>query len=262
MNLEAQRVSHVSKDAFGSLNNCLLEVDPQSEKRASRIKQRALTISIALQTLALSAVVLFPLLGKGERIAFKFATPTIPYPPTSNHRPSTNPPSRGPHTPPACHFCAPPRIPPTIPPQDPTGHGQTDDTPDGNTIPGFDPGPGITGGIRPTETHPTAPTPDRDPKKSERRSVSEPVQMAQLIHRVEPIYPALSRQIHREGRVELHALISTSGTIESLEVVTGDPLFIQSALSAVREWRYRPTILDGHPVEVDTYITVVYTLSH
>jgi protein TonB len=47
-----------------------------------------------------------------------------------------------------------------------------------------------------------------------------------------------------------------------LEVISGDPIFIQSALSAVREWRYRPTILNGRPVEVDTRITVIYTLSN
>ena len=86
--------------------------------------------------------------------------------------------------------------------------------------------------------------------------------MAQLIRRVEPIYPHLAKQIQREGRVELRAIISTSGTIESLEVLSGDPLFIQSALAAVREWRYRPTILNGRPIEVDTHITVIYTLSH
>jgi outer membrane biosynthesis protein TonB len=62
--------------------------------------------------------------------------------------------------------------------------------------------------------------------------------------------------------VELHAIISTKGTIESLEVISGDPLFIQSALAAVREWRYHPTILNHQPIEVDTRITVIYTLSH
>jgi protein TonB len=86
--------------------------------------------------------------------------------------------------------------------------------------------------------------------------------MAQLITRVDPIYPRLAVGIRREGRVELHAVISTNGTIESLEVISGDPLFIQSALSAVRQWRYRPTILNGRPIEVDTHITVIYTLNH
>ncbi len=74
--------------------------------------------------------------------------------------------------------------------------------------------------------------------------------------------PSLATQIRREGRIELRAIIATDGTIQSLEVISGDPLFIQSALSAVREWHYRPTILDGQPVEVDTQITVIYTLTH
>ncbi len=74
-----------------------------------------------------------------------------------------------------------------------------------------------------------------------------------LIRRVEPAYPALGRQLR---------VIATDGSMQSLEVISGDPLFIQSALAAVREWRYRPTILNGQPFEVDTHITVVYTLTH
>ena len=85
---------------------------------------------------------------------------------------------------------------------------------------------------------------------------------AMLIYRVEPVYPPLARQIHKEGKVELHALIGTDGTIQSLQVVVGDSLFVQSALDAVTQWRYRPTTLSGVPVEVDTHITVVYTLAH
>ena len=81
-----------------------------------------------------------------------------------------------------------------------------------------------------------------------------------LIQRVEPQYPVLARQIRKEGRVELRALIATDGTIQSLQVVSGDELFVQSALAAVRQWRYRPTVLNGQPVEIDTFITVVYSL--
>jgi len=83
-----------------------------------------------------------------------------------------------------------------------------------------------------------------------------------LIQRVEPVYPPLAIQIHREGRVELRALIATDGTIRSLQVVSGDPFFLQSALDAVRQWRYRPTVLNGQPVEIETYLTVIYTLQH
>jgi protein TonB len=83
-----------------------------------------------------------------------------------------------------------------------------------------------------------------------------------LLHRVEPIYPPLPKQIHREGQVVLHAIISTDGTIQSLQVVSGDALFLQSATDAVSQWRYRPTVLNGQPVEIETYITVIYTLQH
>jgi TonB family protein len=85
---------------------------------------------------------------------------------------------------------------------------------------------------------------------------------AMLIHRVEPVYPPLARQTHREGRVELRAIIGTDGTIQSLQIVASDPLFDLSAREAVQQWRYRPTILNGQPVEIDTYITVIYTTEH
>ena len=81
-----------------------------------------------------------------------------------------------------------------------------------------------------------------------------------LIHRVEPAFPPLARQIRKGGRVELRAIIATDGTIQSLQIVSGDPLFYQSAMEAVRQWRYRPTILNDQPVEIDTFITVIYTV--
>jgi periplasmic protein TonB len=83
---------------------------------------------------------------------------------------------------------------------------------------------------------------------------------AMLIHRIEPVYPPWAKQTHREGRVELRAIIATDGSIQSLEAVAGDPLFYSSALQAVQQWRYRATILNGQPVEIDTFITVIYTL--
>lgn len=82
------------------------------------------------------------------------------------------------------------------------------------------------------------------------------------IYRVEPVYPALPRQTHQEGRVELRAIISTDGRIQSLEVLSGNPLFIQSAKDAVSQWRYRATILNGVAVEVETHFTVIYQLDH
>ncbi|GAC1622029.1 MAG: hypothetical protein PVS2B2_01640 [Candidatus Acidiferrum sp.] len=81
-----------------------------------------------------------------------------------------------------------------------------------------------------------------------------------LTRRVEPVYPSLARQIGRAGHVELHAIIATDGSVQSLEVIEGDPLFVRSALEAVSQWRYKPTLLNGQAVEVDTLITVIYSM--
>jgi protein TonB len=83
-----------------------------------------------------------------------------------------------------------------------------------------------------------------------------------LRHRVEPVYPSLARQIHKEGRVEIHAIIGTDGTMQSVQVMTGDPLFYASALEAVQQWIYKPTYLNGQAVQVDTTITVIYSMQH
>ena len=259
MTLDVHRVSGPSENEFGTLSSCLVEGDPQSEQRARRIKQRAVAFSIVLQSLALVALILFPLLSKGERISLKYATPIPPYAPIGVHHPA--PPDPGPRTPAPCRFCQPPSVPTTISMHVPDPSPGSND-PDGDVIVGLPPTPGVEGGTPPPTSRPVAPREDTTPATKERMRVSEMQQMAQLIRRVDPSYPTLARQTQREGRVELHALISTEGRIESLEVISGDPLFIQSALAAVREWRYRPTILNGRPIEVDTHITVIYTLGH
>ena len=259
MTLEVQLVSRVSEDGFGSLGSCLVEGDPQSEKRARRVRQRAVAISIVLQSIALVGLVLFPLLSKGERIWLKNATPIPPYAPIGNPHHAPSDPPRHPSAP--CYFCPLPSAPSSVPAREPNFSPEPDGVA-GDSIPGLPQTPSVAGGYTPPITRPALPPEEKTPEIKERRKVSEMVQMAQLITRVEPKYPPLAIQTHREGRVELHALISTAGTIESLEVISGDPFFIQSALAAVREWRYRPTILNGRPIEVDTRITVIYTLSH
>jgi protein TonB len=83
-----------------------------------------------------------------------------------------------------------------------------------------------------------------------------------LKRRIDPDYPALARQTHREGRVELHAIIGTDGAIQSLQIISGDVIFYRSALAAVEQWLYKPTYLNGVPVQVDTTITVIYSMPH
>src|SRR5579859_5613992 len=87
------------------------------------------------------------------------------------------------------------------------------------------------------------------------------VTQASLINRVQPVYPPLARQTRVSGTVRLHAIISKEGVVTQLEVLSGHPLLVQSALDAVRQWRYRPTLLNGEPVEVDTTIDVIFSLN-
>lgn len=82
-----------------------------------------------------------------------------------------------------------------------------------------------------------------------------------LIVRVEPKYPPLAVQSRTQGTVLLTARIGRDGRIEGLEAVSGHPMLIPAALDAVRQWRYRPTMLNGHPVEVETQITVNFRLA-
>jgi protein TonB len=77
-----------------------------------------------------------------------------------------------------------------------------------------------------------------------------------LIYRVQPIYPPLARQARIQGPVELRAIISKAGTIENLVVLRGHPMLAPAAIGAVRQWRYRPYLLNGEPIEVETEITV------
>lgn len=264
MSLEPQRVpGEISEEGLGSLRGCLVEGDAEQRRGERRVRRRALIISIVLQSAALTLLVLIPLFGKTERIAIKDYVPLPPYGHASSHprgnaRPTTSRP-----TAPDSRFVF--HTPTNRPDFRPAGEQNESDTPD------FDPG-----GDQPKDgpncgwcvdlgNKNTGPRPPQSPTEIHPRPQIVHVtnlDPAMLIRRVEPVYPALARQIHKEGRVELRAIIGTDGTIQSLQIVTGDPLFELSAKEAVQQWRYRPTILNGQPVEIDTYITVIYTMQH
>jgi protein TonB len=82
-----------------------------------------------------------------------------------------------------------------------------------------------------------------------------------IIYRVQPSYPPIARQARVQGPVELRAIISKAGTIENLIVISGPPMLSRSAIEAVRQWRYRPYLLNNEPIEVETEITVNFVLS-
>lgn len=246
-----------SQSEFGSLIGCFVEGSAEQRARERRIKRRALSISIAVQTAVVTVIVLLPLLAKPERLAYANPIPIPPYAPararvrqnsdphtaTQRNRVTINP------------YAAPNFIPRGVHP------ARDDAQPD---PPGFfDPGasvPCVVGCLAMVDNRvqPQRP-PDVRPQTPQRIVVTH-LEPALLVQRVEPEYPILAKQTHREGRVELRAIIATDGTIKSLQVVSGDALFLRSALDAVGQWRYRPTILSGQPVEVDTFITVVYSL--
>jgi protein TonB len=87
------------------------------------------------------------------------------------------------------------------------------------------------------------------------------VTAASIITQTHPVYPSLARQARIQGTVVLHAIIDKEGKVAQLEVVSGHPLLVQSALEAVKQWRYKPTQLNGDPVEIDTTIQVTFTMN-
>jgi protein TonB len=108
---------------------------------------------------------------------------------------------------------------------------------------------------------PNAPEPKPAPPAIKRVRVGGAVQAAQIVKRVIPVYPALAKQARIQGTVKLIGVIATDGTVQQLHVLSGHPLLVQSALDAVRQWVYRPTLLNSEPVEVEAPIDVNFTLA-
>jgi periplasmic protein TonB len=96
----------------------------------------------------------------------------------------------------------------------------------------------------------------------ERLKVGGDVQKAMILHQRVPVYPAIALTARISGTVILAAIISKNGSVQKLQLISGPPLLADAAISAVREWTYKPTLLNGEPVEVITEITVSFTLSH
>ena len=115
---------------------------------------------------------------------------------------------------------------------------------------------GVIGGI-------ISSTPVAVPKVAtpQRVRVSQGVTQGLLIRKIQPPYPPLARQARIQGNVVLQAEISKSGDIQNLHLISGHPMLAPAAIEAVKQWKYRPYILNGEPVEVETQITVIFSLS-
>lgn len=139
------------------------------------------------------------------------------------------------------------------PPPAPSIGGVVGGVPGG--IPGGTPG-GVIGGI--ISSTPQS-VPVLAPPKVVR--VSSGVSQGMLVRRVQPDYPPLARQARIQGSVILEATISKDGAIENLRTISGHPMLVPAAINAVKQWKYRPYLLNGEPVEVQTTIQVNFTLS-
>ena len=239
---------------LGSLQSCLVDGDPEQRTRERRVRRKALLTSVLLQASVLSALILVPLFAKPARLVTAIATPVPPYrhidaQTHTAERPRIN----------VRHICV-------------TCFNSRPAALDANNRveasrpeePSQDIGAGVPavpcpGCIDIPTAGPQTPIVS-EPQRQKPPLLVTHIDPAMLVHRVEPMYPPLARQLGRAGRVELRAIIAADGTIQSLQVVSGDPLFYQSAMDAVRQWRYKPTVLNGEAVEIDTFITVIYNI--
>jgi periplasmic protein TonB len=95
----------------------------------------------------------------------------------------------------------------------------------------------------------------------QRVRVSQGVTQGLLLRKIQPSYPPLARQARIQGSVLLQAEISKDGSIQNLRLISGHPMLAPAAIEAVKQWKYKPYILNGEPVEVETQITVNFTLA-
>jgi protein TonB len=245
-----------------ALGRCLVEGDPDATSPARRSRRRAFGLSLAIETSLLILLVAAPLLTSvAQPQLHQIPPPQLTFfsvwrthnpaqhaaPPTTALRPVIQNP-----------------FPPSAPPVTIVDIDRVEESGDA-AIPELPEGY-VPGAIQITDGKRTPPPvePPRivQPVQQEKHpvKVNEGVLQAQLISRIEPRYPPLGLEMRQSGTVVLHAIISRDGRINALEVVSGSPFFVQAALDAVRQWRYRPTMLNGEPVEVETTITVVFRL--
>lgn len=243
-------------------------LEPSGPQR--RVRKTAAVVSFTVQCLLIGVTLLIPLmftdvLPKQQLLTFLMAPPPPPPPP-----------------PPAAaapvvkvirqqsellngQLRSPSRIPDKVqmireeepPPAIASTGGVVGGVPGG--IPGGQLG-GVIGGII-SSTANTAVVPKLAVTPPKRVRISQGVTKGMLLQKVEPRYPAIAVSAHIQGLVILNAIISRTGEIENLSVVSGHPMLIPAAIEAVKQWRYRPYLLNGEPTEVETTINVTFTLS-
>ena len=264
----------------------LLETSVLKPRRTRR--RLTLPVSIALHVVVLAAVVVMPLLSWGELpepdkgAVRAFFVETAPPPPPP---PPPPPAAKAPATPKMVQpkmkvsqetpkFTAPIEVPERISPDPGSDLGAANlpaGEPDG--VPGGVEGGvkggvvgGVVGGVLGGVPHPEATPPPPPPPTTEPPQPTGPVRVGGQIKapskvaNVPPVYPDIAKQARVQGAVVLEATISPSGEVTNVKVVRGIPLLNESAMDAVRQWRYTPTLLNGIPVPVIMTVTVNFRL--
>jgi protein TonB len=229
----------------------------RSELAATPIRRRAsvLPVSIAAHVVAIAAVVIAPIFATAElpdpSRPLHYETVDVILPPP----PPVSPVPRGP-APASDPGKAPIDAPPELLPEPaiaPVGH-DAGPVVDG----GFEPGmAGIDGGLttRVVEPLPPPPAAPTGPVK-----VGGQIKPPRRLVNVAPVYPSIAQQARVEGEVEIEAVIGEDGRVREARVTRGRPLLNDAALTAVRQWTFTPTTLNGEPVAVIMTVTVVFTL--
>jgi protein TonB len=213
--------------------------------------------SFGFQAMALSLLLLMPLIWiQGPPKLQWFEPPQIltpppePAPPASGERRSTHSTNLS-----GTHLMQPPTIPTTIAILNEQPVASAPNIDEGGVVGGTGSRRGMIGSVGPSVDVAPPPSP----------LLTHPIRVSHwaegnLIYRVRPEYPEIARQVRVQGPVQLRAIISKGGTIENLVVESGHPMLVAAAIKAVRQWRYRPYLLNGEPVEVETEITVNFVL--
>lgn len=102
--------------------------------------------------------------------------------------------------------------------------------------------------------------PQPPPPPHNRIRIGGNVQARNLVHQVFPIYPQDAKYEHITGTVVLHVIVARDGSVQTVEVVSGPDALVRSAVDAVKQWRYKPILLNGQPVEVDTTVQVIFSI--
>jgi len=246
-------------------SDSLLEFGVQRKRRFF-----ATTTSFAMNVLAIVVMLLIPLafteqLPKAQLLTFLVAPPPPPPPPPPAaaeparvvHQIQTDMLSSG-------ELRTPTKIPTKIqmikedeaPPPMPAGGGVVGGVPGG--VPGGQLG-GVIGSVISSAN--MAAVPKFIPVTPQRVRISQGVTKGLLVHKIEPPYPPLARAARVQGDVILNAIIDVNGEIQNLQLVSGHPMLVPAAIAAVKQWRYKPYLLNGQPVEVETTITVIFSLS-